>query len=87
METEALGHTGGTATCLAKAVCKRCGEAYGEFGAHVYVSTNERWDDEETVDGKRYATRGHYEACSVCKDVKKVEDGRQEIQEVIELND
>ena len=87
VETEALGHTGGTATCLAKAVCKRCGEAYGEFGAHVYVSTNETWKGEETVDGKHYFTWGHYEACSVCKDVKKVEDGRQEIQEVIELND
>ncbi len=84
VETEALGHTGGTATCLAKAVCKRCGEAYGEFGAHVYVSTNETWKGEETVDGKHYFTWGHYEACSVCKDVKKVEDGRQEIQEEME---
>ena len=87
VETEALGHTGGTATCLAKAVCKRCGEAYGEFGAHNYVSTNETWTGEKTVDGKQYFTWGHYEACSVCEHVKTVEDGRQEIQEGIGLND
>ncbi len=87
VETKALGHTGGTATCLAKAVCERCGEAYGEFGAHDYVSTDEHWEDKETVDGKQYSTWGHCEACSVCEHVKKVEDGRQEIQEVIGLND
>ncbi|MBO4433721.1 MAG: InlB B-repeat-containing protein [Clostridia bacterium] len=27
----ALGHTGGTATCCKKAVCTRCGKEYGEF--------------------------------------------------------
>ncbi len=29
--TDALGHSGGTATCHSKAVCTRCGECYGEF--------------------------------------------------------
>ena len=28
-----LGHTGGTATCAEKAVCTRCGEAYGDLKA------------------------------------------------------
>lgn len=27
-------HTGGTATCLKKAVCSICGESYGKLGAH-----------------------------------------------------
>lgn len=30
-------HTGGTATCKAKAVCTHCGESYGELAAHNYV--------------------------------------------------
>lgn len=29
-------HTGGTATCLNKAVCELCGEEYGELADHVY---------------------------------------------------
>lgn len=31
----ALGHTGGTATCKAKAVCTRCGQSYGSLAAHA----------------------------------------------------
>ena len=37
VEIPALGHTGGTATCMAKAVCERCGTEYGELGEHQYV--------------------------------------------------
>ncbi len=29
-------HTGGTATCVAKAVCDECGEEYGSLGKHRY---------------------------------------------------
>jgi hypothetical protein len=29
-------HSGGTATCKAKAVCSECGEVYGELAAHTY---------------------------------------------------
>lgn len=32
----ALGHTGGTATCIELAVCTRCGEEYGGYGDHHY---------------------------------------------------
>lgn len=28
------GHTGGKATCMAKAVCSRCGESYGGYAEH-----------------------------------------------------
>ncbi len=33
---EALGHTGGTATCTEKAVCGRCNEPYGDLAEHKY---------------------------------------------------
>lgn len=32
----ALGHTGGTATCTAKAVCRRCDQPYGEKLPHTF---------------------------------------------------
>lgn len=32
-------HTGGTATCTAKAVCETCGQPYGELGAHKLTKT------------------------------------------------
>ena len=32
-------HTGGTATCLARAVCETCGSAYGTLGAHQLTAT------------------------------------------------
>ncbi len=35
---EALGHTGGTATCTAKAECTRCHELYGSMPEHVYTA-------------------------------------------------
>ena len=36
-EPEEHEHTGGTATCLKKAVCNICGQEYGDFGPHNYV--------------------------------------------------
>ena len=37
-----LGHTGGEATCVALAVCDRCGEEYGELNAENHKGTDER---------------------------------------------
>lgn len=53
-KTEWENHTGGTATCTAKAVCSVCGEAYGELAAHVADSTY------------RYNGEGHWTACATC---------------------
>lgn len=53
-ETEWENHTGGTATCTAKAVCSVCGESYGELAAHVADSTY------------RYNADGHWTACATC---------------------
>lgn len=47
-------HTGGTATCTAKAVCSVCGESYGELAAHVADSNY------------RYNADGHWTACATC---------------------
>lgn len=33
---DALGHTGGTASCNALAVCTRCSEPYGEYAEHTF---------------------------------------------------
>ena len=35
-----LGHTGGTATCTAKAECTRCHQPYGSMLDHVYTDQN-----------------------------------------------
>lgn len=53
-KTEWENHTGGTATCTAKAVCSVCGEAYGELAAHVADSTY------------KYNGEGHWTACATC---------------------
>ena len=53
-KTEWENHTGGKATCTAKAVCSVCGEAYGELAAHVADSTY------------KYNGEGHWTACATC---------------------
>ena len=53
-KTEWENHTGGTATCTAKAVCSVCGESYGEMAAHVADSTY------------KYNGEGHWTACAIC---------------------
>ncbi len=43
---DACSHTGGTATCTAKAVCTTCGAAYGELrDSHADADSNNRCDD------------------------------------------
>lgn len=54
-KTEWENHTGGTATCTAKAVCSVCGEAYGELAAHVADSNYGHNAD------------GHWTVCATCR--------------------
>lgn len=43
---DTCSHTGGTATCTAKAVCTTCGAAYGELrDSHADADSNNRCDD------------------------------------------
>lgn len=60
-KTEWENHTGGTATCTAKAVCSVCGESYGDLLPHDY-----RWviDQEATTE----ATGLKHEECTACGD-------------------
>jgi len=53
-ETAWENHTGGTATCTAKAVCEVCGVSYGELAAHVADSTY------------KFNADGHWTACANC---------------------
>lgn len=51
-------HSGGTATCIQKAVCSDCGKEYGELAAHKYSTV---WKSDKT---------SHWHVCTVCGDVK-----------------
>ncbi len=44
-------HSGGTATCTAKAVCETCGQEYGSLGAHVNAVHTEAVPATHTADG------------------------------------
>jgi ribosomal protein L32 len=57
-EVEPLGHTGGTATCKDKAVCTRCGVAYGGYADHNYTV--------ETIKGTCVENGKEIKTCSVC---------------------
>ena len=47
-------HTGGTATCLEKAICEICGQPYGELAPHT---PGTEYDADET---------NHWRTCSIC---------------------
>lgn len=64
LTVETHTHSGGTVTCLKKAICDGCGQEYGDLGSHKFT---------ETVDGKYLvsaATCGskpvYNKSCSVC---------------------
>ena len=59
-ERPANGHQGGVATCLEKAVCEVCGEAYGGLADHQYVTVTDEGDCQHN--GVSVKT------CSVCGD-------------------
>ena len=64
-------HTGGTATCIAKAICEVCGQAYGGFAAHSLTKTEAKAAT-CTEDGNN-----EYYTCSKCGGVFKDEAGTQ----------
>ena len=57
-------HSGGTATCTAKAVCSVCHAEYGELAAHNYQETV----DEQYLKSAATCTSPaiYYKSCSVC---------------------
>ncbi len=52
-EASPCGHSGGTATCKAKAVCALCNEPYGAFDANNHTGTQE-WVKTNTTHKKVY---------------------------------
>ena len=80
-----LTHTGGEATCIAKAVCETCGEEYGEFDAnkHTLVQKDAKaptcteigWDAYESCTECDYTT---YEVLPADPDAHNFEDGKCE---------
>ena len=67
-------HTGGTATCTAKAVCETCDQPYGELGAHKLTKTEAK-DPTCTEDGVE-----EYWTCSGCGKYFSDENGTNEIE-------
>ena len=63
-KTNEEAHSGGTATCTAKAVCSVCNAEYGELAAHDYQETV----DEQYLKSAATCTSPaiYYKSCSVC---------------------
>lgn len=58
-------HEGGNATCLEKATCSVCGEAYGDLADHVY--NKQTADDKYLVSvATCTAKASYYYSCSIC---------------------
>ena len=64
-DTEPLGHTGGEATCKAKAVCTRCKQPYGDYGPHQY----ELVEPGHAADCENPGSTALYR-CSVCDEAE-----------------
>ena len=69
-------HTGGTATCSAKAVCEVCGQAYGGFAAHSLTKTEAKAATCTENGVKEYWT------CSTCHKNFSDEQGKNEISDL-----
>lgn len=75
---EASGHTGGTATCTARAKCSVCGQEYGELAAH-------KWGAYVTTKAATALTEGiETRTCAVCK----LKESREvpKLKPTVELN-
>ena len=63
------GHTGGTATCTAKAVCSVCHQPYGGYAAHSYTAETKKVEALKTA-GNCRDKAVYYYSCSVCGNVE-----------------
>ena len=67
-------HTGGTATCTAKAVCETCDQPYGELGAHKLTKTEAKAATCTEAGNEAYWT------CSGCGKYFSDENGTNKIE-------
>ena len=76
---DALGHTGGTATCVDQAVCTRCGKAYGDLAAHDWPAGGCGTNGACSVCGLAVPSSNHvydhqYDyKCNVCGETRNVD--------------
>ena len=75
-ELDRAEHSGGTATCTAKAVCSTCQTAYGELGGHT-LTKHDAVDATCTAPGNV-----EYWHCSVCGKNFSDSEGKGELTEV-----
>lgn len=69
-------HSGGTASCIQKAVCEICGQEYGEFAAHSLTKTDAVLPTCSKEGNDEYWT------CSVCGKMYSDENGTEELTEI-----
>lgn len=62
-------HTGGTATCTAKAVCTVCSQPYGDLAAHSYTAETKKPEALKTAGNCRDVAVYFY-SCSACGKVE-----------------
>ena len=62
-------HTGGTATCTAKAVCTVCSQPYGDLAAHSYTAETKKPEALKTA-GNCRDVAVYYYSCSACGKVE-----------------
>ena len=72
-------HSGGTASCEAKAVCEVCGAEYGEYDAHTLVKTDRV--EPTCIENGTEA----YWTCSACGKLFSDENGTTEIGEPVAI--
>ncbi|MBR2956395.1 MAG: hypothetical protein IKC54_04310, partial [Clostridia bacterium] len=61
---DALGHTGGTATCTDKAVCDRCDQPYGDLAGHAFGNWTSNGNDTHSRVCSNNATHVETKPCS-----------------------
>ena len=71
VETKALGHIGGTATCNHLARCTRCQQEYGEFDTAKHVNTSSRIHNAVTPTCEKDGYEGDLLYCNDCKTTLK----------------
>ena len=62
---DALGHTGGTASCKKKAVCSRCHQEYGTVNSNNHGETEVRGQVVATCDAVGYTGDTYCKACGI----------------------
>lgn len=84
VDTPALGHTGGTATCTEQAVCDRCGKAYGEMDPtnHNNAGETKKFYSVKTDESEKYYFNYY---CNQCKKLLRTVEGNETETEGVDM--